>query len=75
MHKYHYVTGDIIIRLWGDGREIGGRHPVVIGMSVISHELRLHGLSYHDPKDVYPIDQSHRYGRHQAACREPAGKL
>ena len=20
-----------------------------------------------------PIDQSHRYGRHQAACREPAG--
>ena len=55
LHKYHFLEDTITLRLWGDGREIGGRHCVVIGMSVISHDLKLHGLSYHDPRDVYPI--------------------
>ena len=55
LHKYHYLEGDVHIRLWGDGREIGGRHSVLIGMSVVSHELCLRGLSYHDPKDVFPL--------------------
>ena len=32
-------------------------------------DLRRHGANL----GVVVIDQSHRYGRHQAACREPAG--
>ena len=31
-------------------------------------------LVWHGDRYIrYRIDQSHRYGRHQAACREPAG--
>ena len=36
LHKYHYLEWDVHIGLWDDGREIGGRHSVLIGMSATS---------------------------------------
>ena len=55
LHKYHFVTDDVLIRLWGDGREIGGRHNVLIGMSIVNNSLKLRDESYHDPKGVFPL--------------------
>lgn len=55
MFRYHFLNSDVSLRIWGDGREIGGRHSVLIGMSVVNHEIRLRGGSFQDPKEVYPL--------------------
>ena len=59
--------------------------PFCLGLSVLTFQKISQGLisipnfriSYrkisHSVKKLRSIDQSHRYGRHQAACREPAG--
>ena len=55
LYKYHYLDKNVMVRLWGDGREIGGRHSVLMGISIVNNELLLRGISYHDPKDVFPV--------------------
>ena len=46
--------------------------PLLLGTWVSNHVPSAPSPSHHSGQPA-PIDQSHRYGRPQAACREPAG--
>ena len=53
--RYPFLPKDIHVRIQGDARQIGNRHNTYIGMSIVNNEMLLHGLSYQNPKEVYPV--------------------
>lgn len=53
--KYYWVEGPKYWKVYGDGREIGGRQSTFIAISILNNEASLHGVSYHDPTEVYPL--------------------
>ena len=53
--KYPYITGEMIIRLTGDGREFGGRHSTFVAVNVLNDELLHHGVSHQSPKECFPV--------------------
>ena len=53
--KYYWNVGPKYWKLYGDGREIGGRQSTFIALSILNDDAALHGLSFHDPKEVFPL--------------------
>ncbi|KAJ8019052.1 hypothetical protein HOLleu_42605 [Holothuria leucospilota] len=53
--KYYWNVGPKYWKLYGDGREIGGRQSTFIALSILNDDAALHGVSYHDPKEVFPL--------------------
>lgn len=52
---YYWITGPKLWRVYGDGREIGGRQSCFISLSLVNNELALHNCSYQSPKAIFPV--------------------
>lgn len=53
--KYYWLKKEKFWRVYGDGREIGGRSSTFLSISVLNNEAFLHGILYQSPKEVYPL--------------------
>ncbi|KAJ8050599.1 hypothetical protein HOLleu_03862 [Holothuria leucospilota] len=51
----YWLSSKVFWRLYGDGREIGGRPSTYISLSVLNNEAVLHGKRFQSPKGVYPL--------------------
>lgn len=43
------------LKIYGDGREIGGRPTTFLSVSLLNNELILYNYSYQSPSEIYPI--------------------
>lgn len=50
-----FLSAPLHIKLWGDGREIGGRHSTVMGLSILNNEMHLRNTSFQSPHHTYPF--------------------
>ncbi|KAJ8035492.1 hypothetical protein HOLleu_22741 [Holothuria leucospilota] len=55
LFHYHGLLTKLKIKIYGDGREIGGRPSTFIALSLLNNELALYGLSYQSPKEIFPV--------------------
>jgi hypothetical protein len=55
LFRYPFLTGNLKVRIWGDGREIGGRHSTFLAMNIVNHDLYLRGVSYQSPHETFPV--------------------
>ena len=55
LFRYPFLEEELHLRLQGDARKVGGRHSTYIGVTFVNNEIKLQGLSYQNPKEVYPI--------------------
>lgn len=53
--RYYWIEGPTHWKIYGDGREIGGRQSTFLAISLLNDEAALHGISYHDPREVFPM--------------------
>ncbi len=53
--KYPFLKNDLNVRLWGDGRVIGGRHSTFLTLSLLNNDLYLRNVSYQSPEHTYPF--------------------
>ncbi|KAJ8042552.1 hypothetical protein HOLleu_13637 [Holothuria leucospilota] len=53
--KYFWADGPKYWKLYGDGREIGGRQSTYLAISFLNNEAYLHNMLYHDPNEIFPI--------------------
>jgi len=42
-------------KIYGDGRNFGGKDSVAITLNVLNSEAMFHGLSYHSPEEYWPL--------------------
>ena len=52
--KYYGVQEGRHWKVYGDGREIGGRQSTFIALSMLNNAAYYHDQSFHNPKNVYP---------------------
>ena len=56
LHKYPFLPSEgLQMKVFGDGRDYGGRHSVFVAMSFLNNELYLNNLSYQSPKEMFEI--------------------
>ena len=56
LYKYPFLPNEgLKMKLFGDGRDYGGRHSVFLAMSFINDELYLNDISYQSPKEMYEL--------------------
>ena len=55
VYRYPFLSSTLNVKLWGDGREIAGRHSTLMTMSLINHEMFLRNVSIHSPQHNYPF--------------------
>ena len=56
MHfRYPFLPEQKSVAIYGDGRGVGGRQSTYLAMSVLNHDLMLHSISYHSPKEIFPV--------------------
>ena len=53
--RYPFLELQLYVRMWGDGREIGGRHSTFVCLSILNDELHLRNMSYQNPNETYPF--------------------
>ncbi|MES9884152.1 MAG: hypothetical protein ABW185_25175 [Sedimenticola sp.] len=53
--KYWWLEGEKHWKLYGDGREIGGRKSCFIALSTLNNEARQHGISHQSAKEIYQL--------------------
>lgn len=53
--KYYWLEENKYWRIYGDGREVGGRSSTFVSISVLNNEIFLHGFLFQSPKEVYPL--------------------
>lgn len=54
--KYHTSNGSRHWKLYGDGREIGGRQSTFVAVSFLNNEGFFVDGSFQNPKNVYPLN-------------------
>lgn len=54
---FHYpgLVSNLSIKVYGDGREIGGRSSSFLALSLLNKELSLSGHVYQSPKEIFPV--------------------
>lgn len=53
--KYYWLEEKKFWRIYGDGREVGGRSSTFLSISGLNNEMFLHGFLFQSPKEVYPL--------------------
>ena len=53
--KYPFITSEMVVRLTGDGRVLGGRHSSFVAVNVLNDELLEHGVPHQSPKQCFPV--------------------
>ena len=54
--KYHTSNGSRHWKLFGDGREIGGRQSAFVAVSILNNEGFFVDGSFQNPKNIYPLN-------------------
>ncbi|KAJ8050283.1 hypothetical protein HOLleu_03423 [Holothuria leucospilota] len=53
--RYFGLMSPLQLKVYGDGREIGGRPATYIALSLLNNELALYGYSYQSPSEIFPV--------------------
>ncbi|KAJ8019772.1 hypothetical protein HOLleu_41495 [Holothuria leucospilota] len=53
--RYPWLCTHLLIKVYGDGREVGGRASTYVSISLLNNELALNGHSYQSPKEIFPV--------------------
>ena len=54
--KYNQVDGPKHWKVYGDGREIGGRQSTFVAISLLNNEAFYHDCSFQSPKNIFPVN-------------------
>ena len=54
--KYHRISGPKHWKVYGDGREIGGRQSAFLTISVLNDEAFFIDESFQNPNNIYPLN-------------------
>lgn len=52
---YYWLEGEKHYKIYGDGREIGGRHSTFISVNILNTEACFYNVKHQNPKEVHPI--------------------
>lgn len=56
LYRYPFLPSDgLQMKIFGDGRQYGGRHSVFRAFSFLNNELYLNDLSYQSPKEMFEL--------------------
>ncbi|KAJ8050589.1 hypothetical protein HOLleu_03851 [Holothuria leucospilota] len=53
--RYYWLESPFKWRVYGDGREIGGRKGTFMAISTLNDEALLNGISYQNPLEIFPV--------------------
>lgn len=53
--RYYWLHKPIKWKLYGDGREIGGRKTTFLALSILNDEAALHNVSFQSQMGIFPI--------------------
>jgi len=55
LHLYWWLPPNKWWKIYGDGRNFGGKDSVAITLNVLNNEAMFHGPSYHSPEEYWPL--------------------
>lgn len=55
LHLYWWMPPNEWWKIYGDGRNFGGKDSVAITLNVLNSEAMFHGISYHSPEEYWPL--------------------
>lgn len=55
LHLYWWLPPSEWWKIYGDGRNFGGKDSVAVTLNVLNNEAMFHGISYHSPSEYWPL--------------------
>lgn len=55
LYLYWWLPSSEWWKMYGDGRNFGGKDSVAVTMNVLNNEAMFHGISYHSPDEHWPL--------------------
>ena len=55
LHLYWWLPESEWWKIYGDGRNFGGKDSVALTLNVLNDEAMFHGVGYHSPEEYWPI--------------------
>lgn len=55
LHLYWWLPPSEWWKIYGDGRNFGGKDSVAVTLNVLNNEAMFNGISYHSPSEYWPL--------------------